>query len=612
MCGIFGYLGRQSAESIVIEGLTRLEYRGYDSVGVGLWSPEGLIVKKSTGNVREFISYLNQDKLPKASLAIGHTRWATHGVASAYNAHPHVDQHRICAVVHNGIIDNFKDLKNWLLAQEWEFYSDTDSEVIAQLFSYRYQQTQDLVHSFSWTLSQLEGSFACALIHKDYPETLLCAAQESSLVIGLGKDEVFVSSDVRAFSKYTKTIQTLSSGKLAVLNSKELLNVYDFELKKIQKNVRDITYAEGDYEYDKQGYRYYMLKEIYDQPNVFDLLISKYIQADGSLSPSFLSGMSFDHFDRIFIVACGSSYHAGVLAKYIIESLVSIPVHVEIASEFRYRQGFVGENTLAILISQSGETADTLAALREFRQRGVSSILGLCNVQESALSTQVDHCLFLEAGIEIGVASTKAFTAQLFLLNLLALRIAEQRRSISKEELRACGLGIKTLPLASRELLDNQALHAWGGSHACDNHFIFLGRRWMYPICMEGALKLKEIAYVEANAYAAGEMKHGPIALISNNVSVIAFCGDHIVYDKMVGSIMEVKARNAYVTALASKSRRDIAAISDEQIFIPDAHPLIEPILYTIATQVMAYHVAFARGTDIDKPRNLAKSVTVE
>lgn len=611
MCGIFGYLGKQCAESIVLEGLTKLEYRGYDSVGLGAWSPEGLIVKKAVGNVQEFLAYLSEEQLPNTSLAIGHTRWATHGVASAGNAHPHVDQHHTCAIVHNGIIENFKDLRQWLVDQGVEFYSDTDSEVIAQLCAFRYQQTQDLVHSFSWTLSQLEGSFACALIHEDHPDMLLCAAQDSSLVIGIGEDEMFLSSDVRAFSKYARKVQSLSSGKLAVLKAQGIMDIYDFELKKVQNDVRHIAYSE-EHEQDKQGYCYYMLKEIYEQPDVFEFLISKYVRADGMLSSEFLSSVAFDRFDRIFIVACGSSYHAGFLAKYMIESLVPMPVHVEIASEFRYRQGFIGENTLAILISQSGETADTLAALREFRRRGDTYILGLCNVPESALSTEVDHCLFLEAGIEVGVASTKAFTAQLLLLNLLALKIAEQRQTLSKEEQREIGMGMRALPLLGRELLDNENLHAWGKAHAHENSFIFLGRRWMYPICMEGALKLKEIAYVEANAYAAGEMKHGPIALISQDVSVIAFCGDRVVYDKMVGSIMEVKARHAYVTALASETRADITAISDEQIFIPEAHPMIEPILYTIATQVMAYHVALARGTDIDKPRNLAKSVTVE
>lgn len=609
MCGIFGYLGLQRADSVVLEGLQKLEYRGYDSVGIAAWTPEGLIVEKAVGRV-EVLNKRLQSQPMYSSLAIGHTRWATHGVASEENAHPHVDQHHMCAIVHNGIIENFKEIKQWLEASGVQFSSDTDSEVIAQLFAFRYQQSGDLVRSFSWTLSQLEGSFACALIHRDHPETLLCASQESSLVIGVGDNEIFLSSDVRAFSKYARKVQSLSSGELAVIN-KHGLNIYNFELQKVQKDVRQITYSD-DHEYDKQGYSYYMLKEIYEQPDVFAFLLSKYIEEDGSLSSCFLPDLVLSDFDRIFIVACGSSYHAGFLAKYIIESLVPIPVHVEIASEFRYRQGFIGNNTLVVLISQSGETADTLAALKEFRHKGATCILGICNVAESALSISVDHCLFLEAGIEIGVASTKAFTAQLLLLNLLALKLAEQKQSVSKAELQKYGNELSKLPDLSKLLLENPSLHVWGQAHAEDEHFIFLGRRWMYPICMEGALKLKEIAYVEANAYAAGEMKHGPIALISRSVSVVAFCGDSVVYDKMIGSIMEVKARHARVTVLAPSSRSDVSMVSDEQIFIPDAHPLLEPILYTIAAQVMAYHVAFFKGTEIDTPRNLAKSVTVE
>lgn len=609
MCGIFGYLGQQRADHVVLEGLQKLEYRGYDSVGLAAWTIDGLMVEKAVGRV-EVLTQRLQHKSVQSSLAIGHTRWATHGVASECNAHPHVDQHHMCAIVHNGIIENFKDLKQRLEASNVHFASDTDSEVIAQLFALRYQQSGDLIRSFSWTLSQLEGSFACALIHKDYPETLLCASQDSSLVIGIGDHEIFLSSDVRAFSKYAQRVQSLASGELAVIN-KQGLNLYNFELNKVQKDVRQITYSD-DHEYDKQGYSYYMLKEIYEQPDVFAFLVAKYIEQDGSISSSFLPDLNLSEFDRVFIVACGSSYHAGFLAKYIIESLVPIPVHVEIASEFRYRQGFVGSNTLGILISQSGETADTLAALKEFRRQKVTSVLGICNVEESALSVSVDSCLFLEAGIEIGVASTKAFTAQLLLLNIFALKLAEQKQSISQVILQQYGKELSKLPEVSKMLLDNQALHAWGQTHAKDEHFIFLGRRWMYPICMEGALKLKEIAYVEANAYAAGEMKHGPIALISKEVSVVAFCGDRVVYEKMIGSIMEVKARHAKVTVLAPRSRSDIAMISDEQIFLPDTHPFLEPILYTIAAQVMAYQVALFKGTEIDTPRNLAKSVTVE
>lgn len=608
MCGIFGYLGSKSAVPLVIEGLEKLEYRGYDSVGLATIHDRQLFIKKTLGRVNELKHCLQCTNI-FSSLAIGHTRWATHGVPTVSNAHPHKDFRNSCALVHNGIIENFKELKSQLLDQGILFSSDTDSEVIVQLFAFRYRRTQDLLHSFSWTLSQLKGSFACGLIHKDHPDVLLCAAQDSPLLIGLGKEECFIASDARAFLKYTKDVQSLASGELAVLRP-GIVETYSFALKCVHKEIRQIAYREVDL--NKQGYSYYMLKEIYEQPEVLEQLINKYLDDRGHLRSQFLEGFSLKSFNAISIVACGSSYHAGLLAKYIIESLVSIPVSIEVASEFRYRQAYIGENTLAILISQSGETADTLAALKEFRRRKVSCILGICNVEESALATGVDYCLFLEAGIEVSVASTKAFTAQLLLFILFGLKLAGDKDALKLEEHLAYGKGILELPELCRRLLNNEYLHSWARQYAHEDRFIFLGRRFMYPVCMEAALKLKEIAYVEANCYPAGEMKHGPIALISTGSPVITFCGDPIVYDKMVGCIMEVKARRAHVIALASEKQQDIAAVSDAQIYIPDGHPLVTPILYTVAGQIMAYTMALQKGNEIDCPRNLAKSVTVE
>ncbi|AHK63424.1 Glutamine--fructose-6-phosphate aminotransferase [isomerizing] [Chlamydia avium] len=608
MCGIFGYLGSKSAIPLIIEGLEKLEYRGYDSTGLATIHAGQLFVKKTTGRVDELKCFLKCDNV-LSNLAIGHTRWATHGVPTVDNAHPHVDYSNSCAIVHNGIIENFKELKSQLLTQGILFTSDTDSEVIVQLFSSRYQLTQDLLHSFSWTLSQLKGSFACGLIHKDHPDVLLCAAQDSPLLIGLGEKESFIASDTRAFLKHTKNVQSLASGELAVIGL-GTVETYNFALKSIQKEIRQVAYTDSSL--DKQGYSYYMLKEIYEQPDVLEHLIDKYFSDQGHIRSNFLEGFSLENFNAISIVACGSSYHAGLLAKYIIESLVSIPVYIEVASEFRYRQAYIGENTLAILISQSGETADTLAALKEFRRRQVTCILGICNVEESALATGVDYCLFLEAGIEVSVASTKAFTAQLLLFILFGLKLAMVKGALKLDDHLAYGKSILEIPELCRRLLANEHLHSWALQHTHEDRFIFLGRRFMYPVCMEAALKLKEIAYVEANCYPAGEMKHGPIALISTDSPVITFCGDPIVYDKMVGCIMEVKARRARVTALASESQQDIAAVSDSQIYIPNSHPLVAPILYTIAGQIMAYTMALQKGNEIDCPRNLAKSVTVE
>ncbi|EPP34756.1 glutamine-fructose-6-phosphate transaminase [Chlamydia ibidis] len=609
MCGIFGYLGARLSVPLVLEGLSKLEYRGYDSSGLATVLENGIMVKKTIGGVDKLVQHIKSDTFVSFN-AIGHTRWATHGVPTEKNAHPHIDQNHTCAVVHNGIIENFKVLKANLLSVGVEFSSDTDSEIIVQLFAARYQETGDIVQSFSWTLAQLQGSFACALIHKDYPDLLLCASQESPLLIGAGEGEHFISSDSRAFLKYTKNVQALASGELAVLRLGKEIEAYNFSLKRIHKEIRHVIYHD-DFS-DKQGYSYYMLKEIHEQPDVLERLLKKYVSSSGKLKPSFLEGFILDDFDAISIVACGSSYHAGFLAKYLIESMVSIPVHVEIASEFRYRQPYIGTKTLAILISQSGETADTLAALKEFRSRNVSRVLGICNVEESALASRVDYCLFLEAGIEVGVASTKAFTAQLLLLKLLALKLASDRSTLNEDKLLAYGKGLLELPNLCQKILDNHDLNMLADSYFLEDKFIFLGRRLMYPVCLESALKLKEIAYVEANAYPGGEMKHGPLALISDGSLVVAFCGDLAVYEKMIGCVIEVKTRNAHVIAIAPETCSDISAVSDKQIFIPECHPMATPILYTIVGQIMAYTIALKRGETIDCPRNLAKSVTVE
>ncbi|AEB41097.1 glutamine--fructose-6-phosphate transaminase (isomerizing) [Chlamydia pecorum] len=610
MCGIFGYLGSKKAVPLVLEGLIHLEYRGYDSAGIAAIEPQKLLVKKTIGRVSELASSLKNEGI-SASLAIGHTRWATHGVPTEINAHPHIDTLNSCAVVHNGIVENFKELRALLEDEGIRFSSETDSEVIAQLFSWHYQSSKDLLRSFSWTLSQLQGSIACVIIHKEYPDVMLCASQESPLILGLGEDEeTFVASDSRAFCKYAKRVQSLASGELAVIQKRAPIEFYNFELKKITKEFRQIAYSEDTT--DKCGYSYYMLKEIYEQPDVLEHLIDKYLEPQGGLKNNFLSELPIEDFDLISIVACGSSYHAGYLAKYIIEATTTLPVHIEVASEFRYRHPYIGGKTLAILISQSGETADTLAAFKELRLRNVAATLGICNVPESTLAMGVDYCLFLEAGVEIGVASTKAFTSQLLLLMFVGLKLATFKGKLSSQDLHSYIQGLKKLPSLCRQLLTNDLLFSWAQAYHKEDKFLFLGRRFMYPIVMEAALKLKEIAYVEANAYPAGEMKHGPIALIFQKSPVIVFCGDSVVYEKMIGNIMEVKARRAHVIAIASENHQDIAAVSDKQLYVPESHNLVAPVLYAIVGQVMAYAMALDRGNEIDYPRNLAKSVTVE
>ena len=450
MCGIFGYLGKRNAVPLVLEGLAKLEYRGYDSAGIATFVSGRLFVEKAVGPVSRLSSMISSSS--HSQVAIGHTRWATHGEPLRCNAHPHMDMYESCALVHNGIIENFQELREELSSKGVVFSSETDTEVIVQLFAFRYQETGDLVQSFSWTLKQLQGSFACALVHKDHPGVMLCATHESPLILGLGEEEVFISSDVHAFLKYTYQTQALASGELAVLRIGQPIEMYNFELARIQKEVRYIDHAEDSL--DKKGFDYYMLKEIYEQPEVFERILSLSCE-DEKFTESFLKEFSLDGIESLHIVACGSSYHAGCLAKYVIESIASIPVYVETASEFRYRQPHIAKQSLGILISQSGETADTLAALSEFRKLDGVRVLGICNVRESALASRVDHCLFIEAGLEVGVASTKAFTAQLLMLILLGLRLAVQRRTISQEDFIQAIQGIRDLPRLTRLLLDS-------------------------------------------------------------------------------------------------------------------------------------------------------------
>lgn len=608
MCGIFGYLGSKNALPLVMDGLAQLEYRGYDSAGFAAVLPGRLLVRKTVGPVRTLVETVGELYVP-THLAIGHTRWATHGVPTVTNAHPHCDAQGSCALVHNGIIENHNDLRGRLFAEGVSCSSETDSEVMVQLLSYRYAETGDLIQSFSWMLAQLTGSFACAVVHEEYPDLLLCACQDSPLLIGIGDGDLFVASDLRAFVKHTRKVQALASGEIAMLSANQGVRLCNFDLGHIERDIREISCQHRTA--DKQGYRYYMLKEIDEQPDIFQYLVQKYVDREGHIKSSFLDGFSAD-VKTIHIVACGSSYHAGLLAKYYIELFAEVPVHVEVASEFRYRCPCVKKRDLVILISQSGETADTLAALRTCREREVQHILGFCNVEESALAMGVDSSVFLEVGIEVGVASTKAFTSQLLLLTLFGVKLGKMRGVLSLEQEREIGKALWELPNLGRRLLEQEALHHWANVYRDVENVIFLGRRWMFPVCLESALKMKEVAYVEANAYPAGEMKHGPIALISKGSVVVALCGDPAVYTKMVGAIMEVKARQAHVIALASENCQDIAAVSDTQIYIPHSHPILAPILYSIAGQLMAYHLALNKGAEIDCPRNLAKSVTVE
>ncbi|WP_213318127.1 glutamine--fructose-6-phosphate transaminase (isomerizing) [Chlamydiifrater volucris] len=611
MCGIFGYLGLNSAIPIVLSGLKKLEYRGYDSAGVAFIDDGRLLDRKSVGRVSSL-----KEKIAAGSVsgvAIGHTRWATHGEPTERNAHPHFDTARTCAVVHNGIIENFEVLRRQLTSEGMTFHSDTDTEVIAQLVAKYYDG--DIEKAFHRTLEKLSGSFACVLLHKDHPDKLLCVAKDSPLAIGVGDSGVFISSDARSFSEYVNTATFLSSGEIAVVRIGGFV-AYDASMSCIEKSFRPIDFVD-EASYSKGDYEYHMLKEIYEQPEIFLNLVNKYVSLNEetglfSISSDFLSGIDLTQFNSIHIVACGSSYHAGCVAKYVFESFAKIPVRVEIASEFRYRDPYVDQNSLAILISQSGETADTLAALKEFRKREIPFILGICNVPESSLVLAVDKCIFLEAGIEVGVASTKAFSSQLLLLMLLGVALAEARGVQSASIIDLVLRDFQSLSSKCAYILQDSSIQSVVRRYSHHNSFLFLGRRLMYPIALEAALKSKEIAYVYAEAHPAGELKHGPIALANENLPIVAFCADLSVYEKTISSIMEVKARRSPVIAIASESSSDVAAVVDSLILVPDSHALSSPILCTIVLQLMTYFLALEKGTEVDYPRNLAKSVTVE
>lgn len=609
MCGIFGYMGKRNVQDIVIQGLQNMEYRGYDSAGFAALFDGEFICHKTLKGVKHLNELLEENTFCTYHTALGHTRWATHGEPSLVNAHPLFDTDKTCAVVHNGIIENYIQIKKYLQSQGVQFVSETDTEVIVQLISYLYNG--DITLALKEAMQQLEGSFTMAILHRDHPEKLLCAAKDKTLHLGIGDSEVFVSSDVRSFLKYTNQVLALASHEYVVIENGKA-EIFDLETQIIERSLREIKYSEESL--DKGSYDYYMLKEIYEQPEVLSGILEKYVdERCYGFKESFLSYIDVNFIKSIHIVACGTSYHAGLFAKYLFESFIKLPVHVETASEFRYRDPVIQEGALAILISQSGETADTLAALKELRRKSTYKIIGICNVEESTLACQVDHCLFLEAGMEVGVASTKAFTAQMLTLLLMGLKIGFLKGNILVEDLKKYLYDIRLIPAYCEELLSNNCIADVSKIFANDEHFFFLGRQLLYPIALESALKLKEIAYVDANAYPAGEMKHGPMALLSPGSPVIVFCDKDHVYEKIVGNIMEVKARKAKVIAIASYVCRDIAAVSDYQIYVPKAlYSWTTPILQAIVGQLMAYYTAFSRGTEIDCPRNLAKSVTVE
>lgn len=608
MCGIFGYVGKRNPVEMAINGLKRLEYRGYDSAGIAGVKNHDLISCKEMGKVAILEALVKEKKL-NLDIAIAHTRWATHGKPSEDNAHPHYDHEKKLALVHNGIIENYEILRRQLQKKGIVFRSETDSEVIAQMIGMFYEG--DILKAVQQTVPMLEGSFAIALVHANHPDQIITVAHESPLVIGIGTNEAFISSDSHAFAAHTREVVFLSNAEIAVVRA-DKLEVYDSSMEQITKETEKLAIQTE--EVTKGAYEHFTLKEINEQPQAIrNALLSRYLEDYGT---AVFEELNFDvnellSVERILILACGTSWHAGYFAQYLIEDMARIPVQVEISSEFRYKNPIVPQGTLVIAISQSGETADTLAAFRELKAKG-AKVLGICNVYGSTLAREADNTIFLRAGPEIGVCSTKAFISQVTILALLTLLLARMRH-MSKKDGKEFLQALKILPEQTQKVLNqSDHIHSLAKKYSKYQNFFFLGRRYMYPTALEGALKLKEISYINANGYPAGEMKHGPIALINEDCPTVAFCANKMTYDKMLSNLMEVKARSGKIIAIAEEGDESIKSVADDIIWVPKTKDEIATIPSSVAAQLFAYYVAYERGEDIDQPRNLAKSVTVE
>lgn len=610
MCGIFGYTGkRKNAIELAILGIKKLEYRGYDSSGLAAITNGEIFCEKKMGGVHLLEALLESKMKMKATTAISHTRWATHGRPSEINAHPHLDAKKSLALVHNGIIDNYRFIREFLQKKGVTFLTETDTEIVSELIAHYYEG--DVAMAVQKATATLEGSYAFAVIHKDHPNEIVCAAKESPLCIGIGKGEMFVSSDPAAFQAYTRRAIYLRASEVAIVTP-DSLQVFDASGSGISK--KDELLPKGYKEATKEGYAHYMLKEIFEQNQTIPFALhGRFSREMGTAILDELKQQEEEllKIERIVIVACGSSYHAGLIAAQMIEERARIPVQVEISSEFRYRNPIVLEKTLAIAISQSGETADTLAATRELKAKG-AKIIGICNVPGSTLTREVDATLLLRAGPEVGVATTKAYSNQIVVLALLALFLA-RKRTMSQKEGKEFVDALFELPLVVQKALElAPSIEKLAKKYASHDFFFFMGRRCMHPTALEGALKLKEIAYVPAQGYPAGEIKHGPIALVNDKTVTMAFTADSLTFPKIVSNLKEMKSRGSQIIAFAEEGREELFECADDLIFLPITIDELATIPHAIASQLFAYYYAKERGCEIDKPRNLAKSVTVE
>lgn len=610
MCGIVGYIGKREAQPILINGLKKLEYRGYDSAGIAVYNDGSIKMSKQVGRLAGLEEVLSKEPMV-GNLAIGHTRWATHGRPSDANSHPHFDQNEEFVVVHNGIIENFQEIKEELIKKGVAFKSETDTEVIAHLLADLYDG--DLVSTVQKAVAKMEGAYALGIIYKNEPDKMVAVRLASPLVIGIGDGENFIASDIPALIEHTRDIYILNDGDMAVITPDhiQLMNTKGELIERESFRVEwDVETAEKD------GYEHYMLKEIYEQPRAYrDTLINRIDYDTNKVDLSKELSLSSDYIkdiEKIHIVACGTAYHAGLVGKYTIETLARIPVEIDVASEYRYRNPIINEKTLVIVISQSGETADTLAAMRESQKRG-AKVMAITNVNGSSVARDADEVLLTKAGPEIAVASTKAYTTQLIAIYLFGLYLAQIRETQQSEVVYKYIQAIRELPAQADKLLDSAAvIKKYADKFANYEDLFFIGRSLDFAVSLEGSLKLKEISYIHSEAYPAGELKHGTLALITEDVPVIALATQDDIFDKMVSNIKEVKARDAYVLGIGIEGDTELAKSVDEVFTIPKTLPLLTPALSVIPLQLLAYYAALALGNDVDKPRNLAKSVTVE
>ena len=608
MCGIVGFVGKKQASPILVEGLSKLEYRGYDSAGVAILEEGEIKVRKYKGRLKNLEDNLNNEPL-NGNIGIGHTRWATHGEPSDVNSHPHSNGSATISVVHNGIIENYIKLKEWLTGKGYTFCSETDTEVIPNLIDYYYNG--DLFEAVTKATSKMEGSYAIGVICKNEPDKIVAVRKDSPLIVGVGKDEFFIASDIPAVLNHTREVYLLEDKEFVVITN-EGIEIKTEDGEKIEKEIYHVTWDVDAAE--KGGYEDFMIKEIHEQPKAIkDTLTSRVIKdTKVQLDDINITKEELEGFDRVFIVACGTAYHAGLVGKTIIEKLAKIPVEVDIASEFRYRDPLITDKSLLIVVSQSGETADTLAVLRDAKKVG-AKVLAITNVVGSSVSREAHHVIYTWAGPEIAVASTKAYVTQLIAMYILGIYFGETKGSIDSklaEELKA---ELLELPEKVNEILvKKDDLQKFASKNYMDKDLFFLGRGLDYAVALEGSLKLKEISYIHSEAYAGGELKHGPIALIEKGTPVIALLTEERLKDKMISNIREVVTRGARVLAVANEGDNEAKEVCDDVIYIPKTLSLLTPVLSVVPLQLISYYMAKQKGCDVDKPRNLAKSVTVE